>query len=57
VKGFMGEETEGNLLSDSIVDRLNGSMQNIRLSDKAADITKECLQYREVIFEIDVKRA
>lgn len=53
----MGEETEGNLLSDSIVDRLNGSMQNIRLSDKAADITKECLQYREVIFEIDVKRA
>jgi hypothetical protein len=53
----MGEETEGNLPSDNILDALNGSMQNIKISDKAADITKGCLLYREVIFEIDVKRA
>jgi len=50
----MGEETEGNLPSDNILNRPNGSMQNIRISDKAADITKECLLYREVNFEIDV---
>jgi hypothetical protein len=53
----MSEETEGSLPSDNILDRLNGSMQNIRISDKAADITKEFLQYREVVFEIDVTRA
>jgi hypothetical protein len=29
LKGFMGEETEGYWLSANILDRLNGSMQNI----------------------------
>ena len=53
----MGEETAGNLPSDNILGKLNGSMQNIRISDKATDITKECLHYRKVISEIDVKRA
>jgi hypothetical protein len=57
LKGFMGVETERNLPSDNILDSLNGSMQNIRISLKAADITIECLQYRVAIFEIDIKRA
>jgi hypothetical protein len=56
LKGFMGEEMEENLPSDNILDRLNGSMQNIRISVKAADVTIECLQYSVVMFEIDIKR-
>jgi hypothetical protein len=56
LKGFMGDETEGNLPSDNILDRLNGSIQNIRISLKATDITIECLQYMVAIFEIDIKK-
>ena len=39
-KGFIGEKTERSLLSANTLDRLNWSIQNIRISDKAANVTR-----------------